>query len=258
MRHSLKTTMRQGALRGGSVLSLSLLLRAGVTLAALFLIPVSHAEPPELAVLRQQYEKLLVDRVTSMYDAAVRQLNYSYVAGVGRSIAEAKAAGDLQTVLALETEQKSISHNEPMPADDAQTVKTLKSLRPIYRSQLAKLDEQRSSNHIALLTPYVAKLKQLEAVLTKADRVNEAKAVLDYRESLGAAAATGQGGASRVATAGAYTNTLGMKFVPVPGTKILLCIHETRRKDYAVYAAIASGINDSWKNQNEEGIPVGG
>jgi formylglycine-generating enzyme required for sulfatase activity len=46
----------------------------------------------------------------------------------------------------------------------------------------------------------------------------------------------------------AYTNSLGMKFVPVPGTQILMCIHETRNKDYAAYAAENSGVDGKWKN----------
>lgn len=46
----------------------------------------------------------------------------------------------------------------------------------------------------------------------------------------------------------AYTNPLGMKFVPVPGTQILMCIHETRNKDYAAYAAANSGVNGEWKD----------
>lgn len=45
-----------------------------------------------------------------------------------------------------------------------------------------------------------------------------------------------------------FTNRLGMKFVPVPGTRILMCIHETRNQDYAAYAAANKGVDDSWKN----------
>lgn len=45
----------------------------------------------------------------------------------------------------------------------------------------------------------------------------------------------------------AYTNPLGMKFVPVPGTQILMCIHETRNKDYAQYAAESRGVDSRWK-----------
>jgi formylglycine-generating enzyme required for sulfatase activity len=45
----------------------------------------------------------------------------------------------------------------------------------------------------------------------------------------------------------AFTNALGMKFVPVPGTQILMCIHETRNKDYAAFAEESSGVNGEWK-----------
>ena len=45
----------------------------------------------------------------------------------------------------------------------------------------------------------------------------------------------------------AFTNTLGMKFVPVPGTEVAFCIWETRVKDYAAYAAANAGVDESWK-----------
>ena len=53
-----------------------------------------------------------------------------------------------------------------------------------------------------------------------------------------------------------FVNSLGMKFVPVPGTKVFMCIHETRRKDYAVYAAETPGVDDLWQHLNHKGVPV--
>ena len=52
------------------------------------------------------------------------------------------------------------------------------------------------------------------------------------------------------AVPGGFTNSLGRKFVPVPGTRILMCIHETRNQDYAAYAAANNGVDGSWKNPN--------
>lgn len=53
-----------------------------------------------------------------------------------------------------------------------------------------------------------------------------------------------------------FENSLGMKFVPVPDTDILLCIHETRKGDYARFAAEHPEIEDDWKNPTELGLPV--
>jgi hypothetical protein len=57
--------------------------------------------------------------------------------------------------------------------------------------------------------------------------------------------------------AGGFTNSLGMKFVPVPGTNVLFCIHETRRQDYAAFAAGSAGVDDSWKSGDYNGVPYG-
>ena len=50
-----------------------------------------------------------------------------------------------------------------------------------------------------------------------------------------------------------YVNLLGMKFVPVPDTKVLFCIHETRNSDYAVYAQENTGADARWKNDAGQG-----
>ena len=59
--------------------------------------------------------------------------------------------------------------------------------------------------------------------------------------------------------ANAFVNTLGMPFVPVPGTEVSFCIWETRVKDYAAYAAANEGVDASWKTpefKQEDTHPV--
>ncbi len=54
-----------------------------------------------------------------------------------------------------------------------------------------------------------------------------------------------------------FTNSLGMKFVPVPGTNVLFCIHKTRRKDYATMEAEFPGLDSHWKRASAGNVPVG-
>ncbi|MBS0208005.1 MAG: serine hydrolase [Planctomycetes bacterium] len=52
----------------------------------------------------------------------------------------------------------------------------------------------------------------------------------------------------KAAAAQPFTNRLGMKFVPIPGTRTLMCIHETRRADYARYVAENPSADALWKD----------
>ena len=156
---------------------------AFLILCILSLLPDSlllSAPPPELTVLRQQYEKA----VTVPHEAAVSDLNAKFTTALGNAVTAAKQAGKLEEVLAIQEDQKRLADKLPLPDDDEKTPEGLKKLRAIYRDQLSKLEAQRSANHTALLPAYTAKLKDLEASLTKADRIEEAKEVMTYREGL--------------------------------------------------------------------------
>jgi len=54
-----------------------------------------------------------------------------------------------------------------------------------------------------------------------------------------------------------FINSLGMKFVPLPGTEILFGIHEVRYMDYDIYAAQAANVDGTWADQSTDGfMPV--
>jgi formylglycine-generating enzyme required for sulfatase activity/serine/threonine protein kinase len=244
----------------------------------------ASALPPELAALDTQFIKLQAERVTAPYEGDLAKLNSGYLGGIAKKIAEEKAAGHLDGILALEAEQKLLADKQPVPdVDEEETPASLKALRAIYRTAFAKLSATRAANLKALTDPLEKRLAQMEVDFTKGDRVADAKTVRGYREALGesvplsplsatgspvaanARPATAQGTGRNTsvtppaATLGlkdGLTNTLGMKFVPVKGTEVMFCIHETRYRDYAAYAAEAQGADGAWKNQSYNGYAI--
>ncbi len=150
------------------------------------MFPAAAAPPVELVVLQTQYEHALAQRVTVPFDASLAELNSKYTAGLDRAMADAKAVGKLEDILAIEAEKKRLAARLPIPvADDDAEPDALKKFRTIYRQQHAAITATREKSHADLLPPYTTKLKDLEAVLVKGDRVDDAKEVLAYRQSLG-------------------------------------------------------------------------
>lgn len=139
-----------------------------------------RAAPPELTQLQQQYQQ----SVTAPHETAKGALDAKFVTALGNAAQMAKQEGNLDELLAIQQDQKRLTDKLPIPDDDEQTPEPLKKLRAIYRDQLAKLEAQRAASHAALLPAYTTKLRQLEATLTKADRIAEALEVKTHREGM--------------------------------------------------------------------------
>ena len=68
--------------------------------------------------------------------------------------------------------------------------------------------------------------------------------------------ASGSGSASSASKDKPFVNNLGMKFAPVPGTKVLFSVWDVRVRDYEAYAAASAGVDNSWKTPGFEQGPT--
>jgi hypothetical protein len=171
------------SLRFSRLCGLSLLGLASV-FGALGSSALHAATPPELTVLRQQYEKVMAEKATSPFEANKTALDTKFTAALDNAIVTAQQAGKLDDVLAIQDDKKRLAEKLPIPDDDEKTPAALKTLRTIYREQLAKLEETRTAAIAAVMPAYQTRLQDLEATLTKAGRIDEAKELRGYREGL--------------------------------------------------------------------------
>ncbi|WP_395742401.1 protein kinase domain-containing protein [Prosthecobacter sp.] len=142
------------------------------------------ALPPELTELQKRMDGLTTERVTAPFEAGVKQLNTSYISALNRELPRHQKAGDLDAVLALNSEKKRAAASEPLLGDDSTDPAVLKPLRNTYRAAMDKLDTARMENQKTLTEQYDSALKKLETDLTKQNRISDAAAVRSVREAL--------------------------------------------------------------------------
>jgi hypothetical protein len=231
-------------------------------LACLFVASFAQAavtQVTEFDDLMRQYGNDVQLSAGAIYEAGVSELQQKYASAVERSLQAAQNAGKLEDALAFKQEAKLIADGGDPAAEDASLPPEVQKLRAIYRQSLARLEQEKSAATNPIINALIGSLDRLIVTLTKAGRLDEAVFVKQKKDKLGEeiAKATAKIATTGSATRkGAFTNTLGMKFVPVPGTKVLFCIHETRRRDYAAYARAVPDVKDTWKKPQFNGIPV--
>ena len=216
---------------------------------------------PEAAELQAKYEEKVRLDVLRPHELVVADLNAKFATALERAQETAQKAGNLDDAVVIKAEKEAALSGKYMPPqDDAKTPASLKTMRSTYRAALARLELDRDKKLRPLKDAYARSLEALMLTMTKGGKLEEAMALKKLREGLlantdadGGVSQSGPG-ATIDPSGKSFTNSLGMKFVQVPGTKVLFCIHETRYKDYAAYAADAPDADSAWKNQKTEGF----
>jgi len=182
------------------------------------------------------------------------ELKQKYLEALGALAEREQAAGQLDSLLEI---RRVVEATEAgAPADPPAVGGELGRLEEIYLRERARLEEQISQTLAPTQAAYSAALEEVVTRLTREGRLEEALAVRAELAALQAeragapsAAAAAPGDPGRATRDSPFENSLGMKFVPVPGSEVLFCIHPTRYKDYAVYAGETPGVHPSWENQ---------
>ncbi|NLT71059.1 MAG: protein kinase, partial [Verrucomicrobiaceae bacterium] len=205
-----------------------------------------EARRSQTGALATQYHRGLIARFNQAADSGDLALSKAFQEEKVRLDALRKSlAAPAADPLAVVTEAASLPD---LPNDAPEDLTSLRSTWETERRKIREdLDGKLSQS-----------LQALEVELTRARDLKSAEIVLAYREGLDlagsvevSASASGpitkvsrsrpRGGGpdpelARATKDSPYENSLGMKFVPVPGTEVLFCIHEVRYKDYEEYA----------------------
>lgn len=211
-----------------------------------------------------------VKKIQEQFEAELLNLNKplamlqdKYRGYLTKQKADFQAAGKLEEMLAVDAELQSLSSGSDEPLSN---YPELKRLQEIYRTQRSTVQTNGVKNKLSIIQSFQKNAADLAAKLTKEGKIEEAKLALAEAKrfeamSLDPALAVVPPKAEAPKTVEAkgakeVTNSLGMKFVPVPGTDVLFCIHEVRWKDYAAYTEEYPNIVAEWKSQIHDGFVI--
>jgi Leucine-rich repeat (LRR) protein len=134
--------------------------------------------------LETRLQQALQTQVDPPHRAKVNDLTTKYASAVGRALASATKAGNLDDAVALKAEQAAVQDGKsPGPADDPVLRPVLKPLRTIYHTALAALDQERVHLTRPIYERYITALALYEKQLTQSNRIDDALAVRVKKEA---------------------------------------------------------------------------
>jgi len=233
-----------------------------------------------------------VETVSADYQKWIVATETWYLAELDKLQSARAKTGDLEGALAIKAERERIASHAPTPPEQIPTMpQSLRALRAQFDQGMKRNMDEGTRRIDLARRKYLADLEALQKRLTIAGDLDKALAVKTEKERFIAEMAAGPGMPApqppaapgtpiaitafnpppKIATdrngppAAApipairvkpFVNTLGMEFVPVPGTNVLFCRWQTRVKDYAEFAQ-AQTVSASWKMMQFNDVPVG-